>query len=1324
MDSKTIKSIIDLINETDASNKDELIKSLQKLDKKSKKSVKAATEAMKKYREELNSNQTALKKQMKAELDLLETKRQLGLQAAAQIEDEKERKKVIDELNAATDKQIQQTKLQKEATDKVLKSTNKFMNSMGLGKDLGDSFIGNMILAGPRGFEAIATSIKDNLKPQKLFASGLVAMTEATKDLFHRFDQTASSLNRTTGASGEYNDMLYDLQESNKQFNVGVEEAGEAIKELHTQYSGFTELGKESQQQLAQTTARMQAFGGSIADTAASFDIMIQGMGMTTAEADKQQMELLALSNTIKVGLGKIQKDFTAASSELAKYGPQAVEVFKGVAAAAKATGIEVGKLMGLTKQFDTFEGAATAAGKLNAILGGGVINSMDLLNATEEERVRLLIQSVAASGKSYANMNKFEKQALANAAGITDMTEANKLFTMSLSEYDAMQRKAAEGDMSADEMERRAAAAQSFADKLKRIKEAFAVAFLPVLEGVRFFLDMLLNLNDMTGGMLMPTLVGLAGVIFLISKYQTIANIATAASTGLQAAKALVTGGLSAAQSVLAGTTAATGASEAAATPPTIAFAGALTSVSVAAAPLVPAIAGLGFAIGGLGLAIAAPFIALAALVTAFKEVFIALLKMPEAMGEATAGILLFAAASAAGMMILAVGLAGAVTILTPFALQMGVIALPLAKFAGALALAALPMLIAAKALEMLGTALQTWAEVEMSSILKAVFALGIFAGAMILIGLKLGVAAALVGPAILLLGVGLKQLSAGIISFQDVTGDQMARVVQALAVMALGLLALSVPLFLVGVLVGIGLIPMAMGLKSFADAMQAYSDVSKDVNMRDLMREIVESLAFFTLMMIPLVVPLTVINLLIGLSLMALAFGLKNFAQALVEFDTIGDFGQILKNATEAIWFAAGNLLLAAPGILLAGIFVGIPLLLLAIGLKQFALAMDEFSFIGQQAIPKAVETLKFLTDEIGMGLAVKIMLLGLFVALPLLIFALALGKFAEGIAEFNTIGPGAIQTMVTGLTYLADEIGYLGGLKLAAVFGAVSIPLFMFAMGLMKFAEALFEFNYITGAEIDKAISGLFGFLEKMGMKEAFVAKLMGSIGIPLYKFAVGLWAFGTALGKFNDITDTEIDTAIGALEKFLKRAKKLPVPYTLSMVMGRLGFGLMQFGVGISELAGNEDTMNALGNFLLGLGAVAGMSVLSLMGIGSAIHYIINAMENMPESKGVTFSATMKGLAPAVEAATALTPEVLENTKEFVDQQVRMARAQTEQLKAEAYAAQMQGIFGGLFGGRDKKEGGQGKKEVVLELNDREFGRAVIDAIEGKYNLKTE
>ena len=63
--------------------------------------------------------------------------------------------------------------------------------------------------------------------------------------------------------------------------------------------------------------------------------------------------------------------------------------------------------LMSVTKQFDTFEGAAQSAGKLNAILGGGVVNSMDLLNATEEERVRESRKNLI---KSFESVNSLPK--------------------------------------------------------------------------------------------------------------------------------------------------------------------------------------------------------------------------------------------------------------------------------------------------------------------------------------------------------------------------------------------------------------------------------------------------------------------------------------------------------------------------------------------------------------------------------------------------------------------------------------------------------------------------------------------------------------------------------------------------------------------------------------------------------------------------------------------------------------------------------------------------------------------------------------------------
>ena len=59
---------------------------------------------------------------------------------------------------------------------------------------------------------------------------------------------------------------------------------------------------------------------------------------------------------------------------------------FSRLWSAAKATGIETQRLLDITGKFDTFEGAAEAAGKLNAVLGGGVIDTNALLMADHDE--------------------------------------------------------------------------------------------------------------------------------------------------------------------------------------------------------------------------------------------------------------------------------------------------------------------------------------------------------------------------------------------------------------------------------------------------------------------------------------------------------------------------------------------------------------------------------------------------------------------------------------------------------------------------------------------------------------------------------------------------------------------------------------------------------------------------------------------------------------------------------------------------------------------------------------------------------------------------
>ena len=135
----------------------------------------------------------------------------------------------------------------------------------------------------------------------------------------------------------------------------------------------------------------------------------------------------------------------------MAVHGKKSVEVFKGLAVAARNAGTSVDSLVNIAAKFDTFESSADTAGKLNSILGT-TMSATEMLMMTEDERIETLIGTVQASGRAFNEMGRFEQKAIANAAGINDMAEANRIFGMSLSTY---KQQAADAQASADAQEK-----------------------------------------------------------------------------------------------------------------------------------------------------------------------------------------------------------------------------------------------------------------------------------------------------------------------------------------------------------------------------------------------------------------------------------------------------------------------------------------------------------------------------------------------------------------------------------------------------------------------------------------------------------------------------------------------------------------------------------------------------------------------------------------------------------------------------------------------------------------------------------------------------
>jgi hypothetical protein len=105
------------------------------------------------------------------------------------------------------------------------------------------------------------------------------------------------------------------------------------------------------------------------------------------------------------------------------------INVFKKLEMQSKSTGLSVSQLLGIAgEQFDTFEGSAKSVGKLNAILGGPYLNSIDMLNMKEDERIEAIKASIEASGVQFDQLSKYEQKNMAQAMS-TDVDTLRRMM-------------------------------------------------------------------------------------------------------------------------------------------------------------------------------------------------------------------------------------------------------------------------------------------------------------------------------------------------------------------------------------------------------------------------------------------------------------------------------------------------------------------------------------------------------------------------------------------------------------------------------------------------------------------------------------------------------------------------------------------------------------------------------------------------------------------------------------------------------------------------------------------------------------------------------
>ena len=324
-------------------------------------------------------------------------------------------------------------------TQNQLESTLAIKNASG---DMSDILI-DSVASG----ESLATAIGGAAKAyEDTFTKANMAKTlknqlkdladEAQNNIFSadglltKYQQLDATFAQSTGLSLELGNEIKSLTHKFRDQHFTMEETNRAFETLAVQSATFTRLSTEGRTALAEQALQFSRLGVSADTFADSVDGLNKIFGNTPGEINKTTEELSNFGRALGVGPNKMLKNFNAQLPLLARYGKkQGVAMFKELATTAHLAGVEMSDLVGIAKQFDTFEDAAEAAGKLNFMLGGPLLNSVELLNASETDRIKMLKESVSASGKAFEDMGRFEKDLIAKTLGV-DVSVAQKLFS------------------------------------------------------------------------------------------------------------------------------------------------------------------------------------------------------------------------------------------------------------------------------------------------------------------------------------------------------------------------------------------------------------------------------------------------------------------------------------------------------------------------------------------------------------------------------------------------------------------------------------------------------------------------------------------------------------------------------------------------------------------------------------------------------------------------------------------------------------------------------------------------------------------------------
>lgn len=347
-------------------------------------------------------------------------------------------------------------------------------------------------------------------KAWDLATSGLDKYVEKAISLTAEMDKANVALNRSTGLTNKFSTVLDSATHNLTRYGFSADEVSKSIAELTESNLLFTSYTEDTQNILIENNNIMGKMGYNTANLAKQQVNLTKVMKKSPEQAVKFQQGMQKLQKQLGLTSQQMQGASEASQEAMSIIGDTTGMEFSRLTQIMQKTGLGMEKLLSLSDKFNTFEGAADSVGKLNALMGGPYLNSVNMLEETDpSKRLAMISENLRAAGVTWESLGPQSRRAYAAALGLEKVTDLSLLLS---DKIDLIQGQDLSLGMSPEEIEKQAkelAQYNSLMENLNAIGRSLMVTFSPVVAAIKdalsevmqdqTFIDSLTNIGDIS---------------------------------------------------------------------------------------------------------------------------------------------------------------------------------------------------------------------------------------------------------------------------------------------------------------------------------------------------------------------------------------------------------------------------------------------------------------------------------------------------------------------------------------------------------------------------------------------------------------------------------------------------------------------------------------------------------------------------------------------------------------------------------------------------------------------------------------------------------